>query len=62
MENSELHGIIIPLITPVDSDDRVDEGSFRKIIRHVIARGGKACLSGGPREKGRYSRKENGRG
>jgi 4-hydroxy-tetrahydrodipicolinate synthase len=52
MKNRELHGIIIPLITPVDSDDRVDEGSFRKIIRHVIDRGVHGLFVGGSAGEG----------
>jgi len=34
-----IRGVIPPLITPVDSDDRLDEKAFRNIIEHVIAGG-----------------------
>ncbi len=34
-----IRGVVPPLITPVDSDDRLDEKSFRNVIDHVIAGG-----------------------
>ena len=34
-----IRGVVPPLITPVDSDDRLDEKLFRDIIDHVIAGG-----------------------
>jgi 4-hydroxy-tetrahydrodipicolinate synthase len=52
MKNSELHGIIVPLITPVDSDDRVDESSFRNIVRHVIDGGVHGLFVGGSAGEG----------
>jgi 4-hydroxy-tetrahydrodipicolinate synthase len=52
MKNSELHGIIVPLITPVDRDDRVDESSFRKLIRHVIEGGVHGLFVGGSAGEG----------
>ena len=52
MKKAELHGIIVPIITPVDADDRVDEGSFRKIIRHVIDGGAHGLFVGGSAGEG----------
>jgi len=52
MKNTELHGIIVPLITPVDSDDRVDESSFRKMIHHVINGGVHGLFVGGSAGEG----------
>ncbi len=52
MKKKELHGIIIPLITPVDPDDRVDEESFRKMIRYVIERGVHGLFVGGSAGEG----------
>jgi 4-hydroxy-tetrahydrodipicolinate synthase len=52
MKNSELRGIIVPLITPVDRDDRVDESSFRKLIRHVIEGGVHGLFVGGSAGEG----------
>ena len=52
MQNNELHGVIVPIITPVDSDDRVDESSFRKVIRHVIDGGVHGLFVGGSAGEG----------
>jgi 4-hydroxy-tetrahydrodipicolinate synthase len=52
MQNNELHGVIVPIITPVDNDDRVDENSFRKVIRHVIDRGVHGLFVGGSAGEG----------
>jgi len=52
MKNNELHGVIVPIITPVDSDDRVDESSFRKVIRHVINGGVHGLFVGGSAGEG----------
>jgi 4-hydroxy-tetrahydrodipicolinate synthase len=52
MKNNELHGVIVPIITPVDSDDRVDESSFRKVIRHVIDGGVHGLFVGGSAGEG----------
>lgn len=34
-----LEGIIVPIITPFDSDENVDEAALRKMVRHLIASG-----------------------
>ncbi len=52
MKKRELHGIIIPLITPVDPGDRVDEESFRKMIRYVVERGVHGLFVGGSAGEG----------
>jgi 4-hydroxy-tetrahydrodipicolinate synthase len=52
MRNRELFGVIVPIITPVDADDRVDENSFRKIIRHVIEGGVHGLFVGGSAGEG----------
>jgi 4-hydroxy-tetrahydrodipicolinate synthase len=52
MRNRELYGVIVPIITPVDADDRVDENSFRKIIRHVIESGAHGLFVGGSAGEG----------
>jgi len=52
MRNKELYGIIVPIITPVESDDRVDENSFRKMIRHVIDGGVHGLFVGGSAGEG----------
>jgi len=52
MRNKELYGIIVPIITPVETDDRVDENSFRKMIRHVIDGGVHGLFVGGSAGEG----------
>jgi 4-hydroxy-tetrahydrodipicolinate synthase len=52
VRNRELRGVIVPIITPVDGDDRVDESSFRKIIRHVIDGGVHGLFVGGSAAEG----------
>ena len=47
MNKSELHGVIVPLITPVDRDDRVDEESLRKLVRFLLDAGVHGLLAGG---------------
>lgn len=39
MDTSFIRGIIPPIITPVDSEERVEEHGLRRIIDHVIAGG-----------------------
>jgi dihydrodipicolinate synthase/N-acetylneuraminate lyase len=52
MKNTELQGVIVPIITPVDRDDRVDESCFRKAIRHVIDGGVHGLFVGGSAGEG----------
>jgi 4-hydroxy-tetrahydrodipicolinate synthase len=52
MRNRELYGVIVPIITPIDTDDRVDENSFRKMIRHVIDGGAHGLFVGGSAGEG----------
>lgn len=34
-----IHGVIPPIITPIDQCERVDEGAFRKLLRHCVDSG-----------------------
>jgi 4-hydroxy-tetrahydrodipicolinate synthase len=52
MINKELSGIIVPIITPVDGEDRIDESSFRKLIRYLIAGGVHGLFVGGSAGEG----------
>jgi dihydrodipicolinate synthase/N-acetylneuraminate lyase len=52
MKNTELQGVIVPIITPVDRDDRVDESALRKAIRHVIDGGVHGLFVGGSAGEG----------
>ena len=48
----ELKGVIVPLITPVDDEDRVVEAAFRKQIRFVIDAGVHGVFCGGSAGEG----------
>ncbi len=39
MDTSFIHGVIPPIITPVDADECVEESGLRRVIDHVIAGG-----------------------
>ena len=47
MIDTELHGIIVPLITPIDNNEEVDEQSLRKLVRFLIDSGVHGLLAGG---------------
>jgi 4-hydroxy-tetrahydrodipicolinate synthase len=47
MSNRELGGIIVPVITPIDKKENVDERAFRKILRRVIGAGVSGIFVGG---------------
>ena len=48
----ELKGVIVPVITPVDDEDRVDEPAFRKAIRFAVNAGVNAVFCGGSAGEG----------
>lgn len=52
MGNTDLHGVIVPMITPVDDEDRVDEPAFRRVIRRLINSGVHALFVGGSAGEG----------
>src|SRR3982750_2830311 len=39
IDTSFIRGIIPPIVTPVDADERVDEKALRRVVDHVIAGG-----------------------
>lgn len=45
MDTSFIHGVIPPIITPIDDQERVLEASLREIVDHVIAGGVHGILS-----------------
>jgi 4-hydroxy-tetrahydrodipicolinate synthase len=45
MDTKFVRGVIPPIITPVDGDERVDEGALRRMVDHVIAGGVHGILS-----------------
>src|SRR5512140_1184596 len=52
MSNTELHGVIVPMMTPVDDEDRVDEPAFRRVIQRLIGSGVHALFVGGSAGEG----------
>ena len=47
MQNAEPGGVVVPVITPVDSKERIDEAAFRKGLRRLIGAGVHAIFGGG---------------
>jgi 4-hydroxy-tetrahydrodipicolinate synthase len=52
MSKDELFGLIVPVVTPVDDEDRVDEAAFRKVIRYLIDAGVHGLFVGGSAGEG----------
>ncbi len=52
MEHKQLAGVVVPVITPVDKEDRVDEAAFRKLLRHLVEGGVHALFIGGSAGEG----------
>ncbi|MHC4842202.1 MAG: dihydrodipicolinate synthase family protein [Planctomycetota bacterium] len=42
-----IEGLVVPLLTPVDAEERVDESAMRSLIRHCLDGGAKALFTGG---------------
>ncbi len=52
MEHNDLAGVVVPVITPVDGEDRVDEAAYRGVIRRLIDSGVHAIFAGGSAGEG----------
>jgi len=52
MSNRELHGVIVPVITPIDEKENVDESAFRGILRRLIDAGAHCIFVGGSAGEG----------
>lgn len=52
MSEDELGGVIVPVITPVDADDRLDEEAFRSHLRRLIGAGVHGIFAGGTAGEG----------
>ncbi len=52
MDNNDLYGVVVPVITPVDDNDCVDESAFRKLIRFLIDAGVNGLFIGGSAGEG----------
>jgi 4-hydroxy-tetrahydrodipicolinate synthase len=48
----KLFGVVVPIVTPVDDEDRVDEPAFRKLIRYLIDAGVHGLFVGGSAGEG----------
>lgn len=51
-EKNELKGVIVPVVTTTKNDDKVDEISFRKLIRRIIKKGINGMFIGGSAGEG----------
>jgi 4-hydroxy-tetrahydrodipicolinate synthase len=52
MKVAELGGVVVPVVTPVDREERVNEAAFRKGIRRLINAGVHAIFVGGSAGEG----------
>lgn len=46
-DTNKIKGIIVPIITPVDDSEKIDEGRLRKLVNHVIEHGVHGILAFG---------------
>ncbi len=52
VEKQSLHGVVVPIITPTDAQERVDEQALRSLIRRLIAAGVHGIFAGGTTGEG----------
>ena len=52
MSNPELHGVIVPVFTPIDKKENVDEPAFRKVLRRLVTAGVHGIFVGGSAGEG----------
>jgi len=52
MTNGELRGVIVPVITPVNDQEDVDEPAFRQILRRLVKAGVNGIFVGGSAGEG----------
>jgi 4-hydroxy-tetrahydrodipicolinate synthase len=52
MNNPNLHGVVVPIITPTDDRENVDEAAMRLSIRRLIGTGVNALFAGGSAGEG----------
>jgi 4-hydroxy-tetrahydrodipicolinate synthase len=52
MNSNEMNGIIVPVITPVDADDHIDENAYRIQLRRLINAGVQGLFVGGSAGEG----------
>jgi 4-hydroxy-tetrahydrodipicolinate synthase len=49
---NQIEGVVVPVVTPVDSQDRVDEQAYRGLLRHLIEAGVHGIFVGGSAGEG----------
>jgi 4-hydroxy-tetrahydrodipicolinate synthase len=52
MASAEIRGIIVPVITPLDDEENVDEKAFRELLRRLVAAGVHGVFVGGTAGEG----------
>jgi dihydrodipicolinate synthase/N-acetylneuraminate lyase len=52
MSQDRLHGVVVPVITPVDKKENVDEAAFRRILRRLVVEGAHCIFVGGSAGEG----------
>jgi 4-hydroxy-tetrahydrodipicolinate synthase len=52
MSKSPISGVIVPVVTPVDSQDRVDEEAYRRLLRFLMDSGVHGIFVGGTAGEG----------
>ena len=52
MSNPELRGVIVPVFTPIDKKENVDEPAFRKVLRRLVTAGVHGIFVGGSAGEG----------
>ena len=52
MDSSEISGIVVPTITPVNNEDQVDEFAFRALLQRLIKSGVQGVFVGGTTGEG----------
>jgi 4-hydroxy-tetrahydrodipicolinate synthase len=52
MKMNQIAGVVVPVVTPVDSQDRVDEEAYRGFLRHLIEAGVHGIFVGGSAGEG----------
>jgi 4-hydroxy-tetrahydrodipicolinate synthase len=52
MDKNEINGLIVPVMTPIDENERIDESAFRKILRRLIGYNVNGVFVGGSAGEG----------
>jgi 4-hydroxy-tetrahydrodipicolinate synthase len=52
LSNNRITGVIVPVVTPVDEQDRVDEDAYRALLRFLVGSGVHGIFAGGTAGEG----------